>query len=183
MADSTARGRFHLAGSLSSHTVPPSAVSTSCLHGYLHKAAFKANLKSVTSGHVTRGGTPMRTKTTLLNLLTLVALLLTGALAVAAAEPPASAPISSAPEVFLSTLSAAQPSPCNATAPAAERAIFSPSPEDLAPAICGACSGVCAGLSRRSLCALGGGTGPKYCMVSEEICIEDNRAACNCGAP
>jgi hypothetical protein len=126
----------------------------------------------------------MRLKTVLLNLLTLVPLLLTGVLAVAAAEPLASAPIS-APTTLLSTLSAAQPSFCSAPAPTAERAIFSTSSENLAVSRlpCGACSGLCAGLARGSMCALGGGTGPLYCQIIDQECLEDGRLQCSCGAP
>jgi hypothetical protein len=125
----------------------------------------------------------MRRKTVLLNLLILVSLLLTGALAVAAAEPPASAPTSSAPPALLSTLAAAQPAPCSAPTTAAERAIFSPNPEDLAGSrnLCGACSGVCANVSKGTRCWLGLSAG--LCTISAEVCTEDGRTQCVCGAP
>lgn len=152
---------------------------------YLQQIVFQANLSSSASGRFTRRGVPMRRKTALLSQMTLVALLLTGILAVAAAEPPASAPISSAFPALLSTLFAAQPSPCSAPATAAERAIFSPSPKDLAVIRlpCGVCSGVCAGQPRGSLCALGGGTGPKYCQIIPAVCEEDGQQQCVCGSP
>lgn len=114
----------------------------------------------------------MRLKTALLYLLTLAPLLFTGALAVTAAEPRTSAPVIPNPTAFLSTLSAAQPSPCSTSGAAAESAIFaSTAKAGVRSPACGACSSNawCVGAARGASCYRGTSGGWGYCEINVKL--------------